>query len=70
MQGKEQDGNLENSNGLELGRLGCTTSLEKQGNENDDILDNFNPVSFFCLHRDKNPRLWLIKVCSSPYPFI
>ena len=73
MQEKEPDisSNLDGSNAIELRKLGCALppAMEEETSQLDDILDDFNPVSFFCLHRDKNPRLWFIKICSSPYPF-
>lgn len=34
-----------------------------------DIFQDFQPVAFFFLHREKRPRRWFIRLVTWPYPF-
>ena len=34
-----------------------------------DVFEDFQPVAFFFLHRDKCPRRWFIKFVTWSYPF-
>ena len=34
-----------------------------------DVLQDFMPVAFFFLHREKRPRKWFIRLITWPYPF-
>lgn len=34
-----------------------------------DVFQDFMPVAFFFLHREKRPRKWFIHLITWPYPF-
>lgn len=34
-----------------------------------DVFQDFMPVAFYFLHREKRPRRWFIRLVTWPYPF-
>lgn len=51
-------------------RLDIIPANEHDDEDDEDVLQQFQPVAFYFLKRDKLPRLLFVKLVSWPYPFM